>query len=268
MVSPVRSWLAILFLAATAASAQAAGSNPFNGKWVADLSTSVEADHTDVYLVMNGQYRCDSCMPKRAYPADGVTRPIVGDPGVTAESVSISGPRSITTHMVEPDMIRDVTMTADADDRTATYVALDRWPHMSRPLRTVFKATRVKPAPRGAHPVSGSWKAVGYTEVPEQYRTVEQRQKGERITIRAFRGGAVTATVGGPPAPIVGAENDKYQASRKRVDDKTFVETIQTLDGHPVTERIFTLSADGQSLERVTKDLDNHETFAATYYRK
>ncbi|MBS0361026.1 MAG: hypothetical protein JSR98_06575 [Proteobacteria bacterium] len=264
----VRPRLAILLLAATAAGAEAASSNPFSGKWVADLSTSVEADHTDVYLVMNGQYRCDSCAPRRAYPADGVTRTITGDPGVTAESVSISGPRSITTHMVEPDMIRDVTMTADADDRTATYVALDRWPNMDKPLRTVFKAIRVKPAPRGAHPVSGSWKAVGYTEVPEQYRTVELRQKGDRITIRAFRGGTVTATFGGPPQPIRGTLHDTYQARVKRIDANSFVETVETLEGHPVTERIFTLSADGQSMERVTKDLDTHETFASTYYRK
>ncbi|HEY3951604.1 hypothetical protein [Phenylobacterium sp.] len=263
----MRAWFAILIVALAAGAAHAA-SGPFDGKWVADLQTQVEADHTDVYLVANGQYRCDSCTPRRAYPADGVTRPIAGDPGVTAESVTISGPRSITTHMVEPDMARDTTMTVDPDDRTATYVALDRWPGVDKPLRTVFKAQRVKPAPRGAHPVSGAWKAIGYTEVPVQYRTVELRQKGDRMSIRAFRGGNVTAVVGGPPAPITGSEGDRFQATIKRIDDHSFVETILSPDGRPVTERIYTLSAGGQSLQRVTKDLDTQETFASTYTRK
>ncbi|MBS0333145.1 MAG: hypothetical protein JSS35_10295, partial [Proteobacteria bacterium] len=154
----------MLLLAAPAAVAHAA-SGPFDGKWQAELGDQVEANRTDAYLVANGRYRCDSCKPPRAYPTDGVARP-VGDPRVSAESVRISGPRSITTHMIEPDMIRDVTMTVDADDRTATYVALDRWPHADRPLRTVLKARRIRPAPRGAHPVSGSWKVIGYTEVP------------------------------------------------------------------------------------------------------
>lgn len=262
----MKTWPAMVILVASAGVAQAA-SSPFNGKWVADLATQKEPDHVDIYLVANGQYRCDSCDPRRAYPADGVARP-VGDPGVSAESVTISGPRSITTHMVEADMVRDVTMTVDADDRTATYVGLDRWPHVDKPLRTVFKAQRIRPAPRGAHPVSGSWKAIGYTEVPVQYRTVELKLKGDRVTIRAFRGGTITAQFGGPAAPIEGTSDDKYRATVKRIDANSFTESILAPDGHVVTERIYTLSSDGQSMQRVTRDLDSHETFSSTYYRK
>lgn len=262
----MRARLVILFLAVAAGAARAAA-DPFDGKWVADLSTQAEPDHTDVYLVANGQYRCDSCTPRRAYPADGVARPVAGDPGVSAESVTISGPRSITTHMVETDMVRDVTMTADPDDQTATYVALDRWPGQDRPLRTVFRAQRVRPAPRGAHPVSGSWRAIGYTEVPVQYRTVELKVRGERLTLRSFRGGDFTAEFGGPPAPIARAAGGRLQAAVRRIDAHSFVETDYA-GGKPVTERIYTLSSDGQSLERVTKDLVAQETFAATYYRR
>lgn len=267
----MRAWSAILPLAlalALAGSAAAhAASSPFDGKWVADLGAQVEADHTDVYLVANGQYRCASCRPPRAYPADGVVRPVTGDPDVTAESVSISGPRSITTHMVEPDMVRDVTMTVDPDDRTATYVALDRWIGRDRPLRTVFRAERVKPAPSGAHPVSGAWKAIGYTTVPEAYRTVELKVKGQRLTLSSFRGGRLTAVFDGPAATIEGVSNNRYQAALKRIDANSFQETVLS-DGQPVTEITYTVSSDGLSMTSVTKDLAAQETFASTYYRK
>src|ERR1700754_4536497 len=100
--------LAILAaIAATTGAAHAA--SPFDGVWVADLKTQIEADHDDIYLVAKGHYRCDSCRPPRAYPADGKARPVPGDVGVLTESVRVAGPRSIITRMVEPDMIREVT---------------------------------------------------------------------------------------------------------------------------------------------------------------
>jgi hypothetical protein len=164
---------AILAAMLTAGAGSAWAASPFDGHWVDDLKTQIVADHADVYLVKDGAYRCDSCEPRRAYPADGHPRPVPGDASVISESVRVAGPHAIVTRIVETDMVRETTMTVAADDKTATYVALDRWPSVKAPLRTEYLARRVAPTPAGSHPVSGSWLGVRYVEVPEAYRSID-----------------------------------------------------------------------------------------------
>src|SRR5205823_6503923 len=126
----------------------------------------------DNYLVANGIYKCDSCHPPRTYPADGKMRAIPGDVSVISEGVTIAGPRTIITRIVDHEMTRETTMTVAPDDQIATYVSLDKWPGRTKRLRTEYVAKRVAPAPAGAHPVSGSWLGLRYMTVPEKYLSV------------------------------------------------------------------------------------------------
>ncbi len=257
-------WLWVLAVLAAGA---AHAASPFDGVWVADLKTDAPADHTDLYLVKDGQYRCDSCRPPRAYAADGQSRPVPGDPGVVTESVRVSGARSIVTRMVEPDMVREVTMTADPDDQTATYVALDTWPGVDHPLKTVFKARRTAPTPAGAHPVSGSWKAIGYFEVPEEYRSITLSVAGGQLTSQRFRGGHFTAAFGGPAVTLEGALNNQLKVSVSRIDAHSFRETLLFKD-KPSTIRTYVFAPDGQSMRLTTFDVGPNETIATTYRKK
>jgi hypothetical protein len=256
--------IAALAFALAAGAAQAA--SPFDGTWVDDLDSQTGVDHVDVYLVAGGTYHCDSCVPPRAYPADGVARPVAGDPGVVSESVRVAGPRSIVTRIVGPDMIRETTMTVAADDRTATYVSLDDWPGRASGLRTEYLARRIKPAPPGAHPVSGSWQGVRYTAVPEEYRSITLIDTAEGLSRSSFRRGRYTARYGGPPAPIEGVTGG-YQVEVGRPDPNTRTETI-LLAGKPLTERTFRLSPDGQAMETTVKDLAGGGVFRATSHRR
>src|SRR3569623_459969 len=111
-------------LASAGAPAQAAGR--FDGHWVDELKTQLGEAGFDTYLLSNGLYKCASCRPPRAYPADGRMRPVPGDVSVLSESVTIAGPRTIVTRTVDHEMIRETRMTVSADGRTATYVSLDK----------------------------------------------------------------------------------------------------------------------------------------------
>ncbi len=221
----------------------------------------------DKYLIANGIYECDSCRPPRSYPADGKMRAVPGDPSVISESVTIAGPRTIVIRAVDHEMVRETTMTVARDGQTATYVALDKWPRKKARLRTEYVAKRVAPAPSGTHAASGSWLGVRYVSVPEEYRSVELKEADRHFSRSNFRHGHYTATIGGPAASVTGDGKDAYKALVRAPDARTRIETL-LLDGKPLVERTYKLSADGKSMETTVRDPNDGSTFSATSHRK
>jgi hypothetical protein len=265
MLSALRARIFAAALVLVAAPADAA--SPFDGFWVADLDTQIGQAGFDNYLVANGTYRCESCRPPRAYAADGRMRPVAGDVSVISEGVRIAGPRTIVTRVVDHEMTRQTTMTVALDGKTATYVALDKWPGRSRRLRTEYVAERVAPAPVGAHPASGSWRGLRYVAVPEEYRSVRLKEANGRFTRIDFRHGHYTAAIGGPAAPVAGDGKDIFKAVVRAPDARTRIETI-ALNGKPLVERTYTVSADGKSLVTIVRDPQDGSVFRTTSYRK
>lgn len=245
----------------------ACAASPFDGRWVDDLASQISSPQADVYLVAKGLYRCDSCDPPRAYPADGRPHPVPGDDDTVSEAVSISTPAAIVTRNVGHRMVRETTMTVSPNGKTATYVSLDRWPGLPTPLRTEYLARRVAPSPRGAHAVSGSWLGLRYVAVPVEYRSVELTDAGDHLTRASFRRGRYTATYGGPAVPIEGAEIPGLSAQVRKPDDRTIVETV-LVEGKPTTERTYRLSPDGRSMTTVVRNLANNQVFEITSHRQ
>lgn len=252
-------------LAFSATSARAA--SPFDGRWVDDLKTQIGVAGFDTYLVSNGIYKCESCRPPRNYPADGKMRRVTGDPSVIAESVTIHGPRAIVTRTQDHEMTRDTTMAVAPNGQTATYVSLDKWPQRSERLRTEYLAKRVKPAPAGTHVVSGSWLGVRYVQVPEEYRSVDLNEANGQFMRSNFRHGHYTAKIGGPPTPVRGDGKDIYQAMVRAPNERTRVETI-LLNGKPVVERTYMLSADGKTMVTTVRDPEDGSVFSTTSRRR
>lgn len=257
----------ILALALVSAAAPAQTAGRFDGHWVDELKTQMGEAGFDAYLVANGVYKCASCKPPRAYPADGRMRAVPSDVSVLRESVTIAGPRTMITRIVDHEMTRETTMTVAPDGKTATYVALDAWPGRAGRLRTVYLAKRVAPAPAGAHAVSGSWRGVAYLQVPEEYRSVDLRESGGFFTRSNFRHGRYTARIGGPPAPVTGDGKNIYQASVRAPDPRIRIETI-LLNGKPVVERTYALSEDGRSMTTTVRDPNGGEPFSTVSHRK
>jgi hypothetical protein len=257
-----------MFAAALAFSgASAMAASPFDGLWVDDLKTQMGEAGFDKYLIANGTYRCDSCQPPRNYPADGKMRAIPGDPSVISESVTIAGPRTIVTRVLDHEMMRETRMTVAPDGRTATYVAFDKWPTRTKRLRTEYVAKRVAPAPSGSHTASGSWLGLRYVAVPEEYRSVDLKEANGLFTRSNFRHGHYTAKVGGPAVPVSGDGKDIYEAMVRAPNERTRIETI-LLNGKPLVERTYKLSADGKSMVTTVRDPNDGSTFSATSHRK
>jgi hypothetical protein len=256
------SWALGLLALASPATAR----SPFDGRWVSDLHTQSGLP-TDIYLVAGGRYRCDSCSPPRAYPADGRPHAVPGDDQVRWESVRIAGPRALVTHIEGPTLSRTVTMTVAPDGRTATYVANDKRPGVKGPLRTVYVARRTAPAPAGAHAVSGTWQGIRYVTVPEQQRTIILHVEGDRFVYSHPLGYAFTARLGGGFVPVSGPYETPVFAAVRRLDPRTIEETRRS-NGRITAIRTYTLSPDGSSLDVATTDPATGQTFRATSRRR
>ena len=238
-----------------------AGTSLFDGNWVADLDNE-SGLATDVYLVSDRHYTCKSCEPPRAYLADGKPHPVPGDPDVTSESVMITGPRTIVTHIVGPPLDRTTTMTVAADDQTATYISIDHRPGIKAALRTEYLARRTAPAPAGAHPVSGTWQGVRYVSVPELVRTTTLRLTGDRFSYSTPLGTSFTARLGGSYVPVQSAHAGGLMVAVRRAGTRRIMETFKR-HGQLVEICTFVLAPDGRSIEIATTDPSRGTTFRA-----
>jgi hypothetical protein len=261
--SEVRSpaMLALSALAAAAPSSPARPDGPISGTWIADLG-SQQGLPTDIYVVRDGIYSCESCEPRRRYPADGRLRAVPGAPG-TRESAAIVDKATLSTRIVQPDLDRTTRMRVSRDGRTATYVSIDRRRGVSGPLRTEYLARRAAPGPEGSHAVSGTWKGVRYVSVPVQLRTTMLAERGDTLSYRSGSGYSYTARYGGPFVPIEGPYDGSLSVSVRRDGPFRVVETRRR-GGRDVQVRSYVLAADGRRMEMATTDLATGTTFRVT----
>lgn len=100
-MKPSAKALSILAASLAVQSPASAGSDhSLNGRWVADLDTQAGLP-TDVYVIANGDYSCESCTPPRRYPADGRMHP-VGPAGTRLNAPFHGTERTLWSPAVRP----------------------------------------------------------------------------------------------------------------------------------------------------------------------
>lgn len=255
--------LACLFIIAafSASVAPSPSAHVITGTWVADLS-SQQGLPTDVYVVRGGYYSCESCAPARQYPADGKLRAVVGAPNVS-EAVTIIDARTISTKIVQPDLVRTTRMKVARDGRTATYVSIDRRAGIQGPLRTEYIAKRVAPGPDGSHAASGTWQGVRYVAVPLQLRTTILSDSGDHLSYRSGSGYSFTAPFTGAFVPISGPYDGSISAAVRRLDEHRVLETRRQ-GGVDIQLRTYSVAPDSRSMEIATTNIASNTTFRVT----
>jgi hypothetical protein len=238
---------------------------PLTGTWVADLDTQ-QGLPKDVYLVRDGTYSCESCVPRRHYPADGTLRTVAETPRLL-EAVRIIDGRTISTRIIQPDLSRTTVMRVARDGRTATYVSTDRRAGIEGTLRTEYLARRTAFGPAGSHAVSGTWQGIRYVSVPLQLRTTILTDRGDELSYRTGTGYSYTARFGGAYEPVSGPYHGSITVAVQRVDRYRVVETRRR-GSNVVQVRTYTVAADGRSMEIATTDPATNNTFRATSRRQ
>jgi hypothetical protein len=259
---------AAVLLAAAAAPLSAAPAergSPLTGTWVADLSAQ-QGLPTDVYLVRDGTYACDSCTPKRRFPADGRLHPVSDAPRVL-EAVTIVDSRTLSTRIVRPDLDRTTRMRVARDGKTAVYVSIDLRPGVKETLRTEYLAARVAPGPPGAHSVSGTWRGIRYVSVPARLRTTVLGDGGGRLSYRNGTGFSYDAPYSGAFVPIEGPYDGSLSVSVRKLGPRRLVETRRK-GGADVQVRTYTVDPSGRRMEIATTDLATGTTFRIAARRR
>jgi hypothetical protein len=254
-----------LLVSALLSTASSPQRSPLTGTWVADLA-SQQGLPTDVYLVRDGIYSCDSCVPPRRYPADGRLRPVATNSAVS-EAVTIVDARTLSTRIVQPDLVRTTRMRVARHGQTASYVSLDRRAGIQGILRTEYLAKRTGAGPPGSHAISGTWQGIRYVSVPAQLRTTILTDAGDRLSYRTGTGYSYTATFGGEFAPISGPYDGSTSVSVRRLDPYRLEETRRQ-GGDTIQVRTYTVSRDGRSMEIATTNLATNTTFRVTARRR
>lgn len=263
---PSRERLAMLAAAACClvSAAPAPPASPLTGTWVADLGAQ-QGLPTDIYVVQDGTYSCESCVPRRRFPADGRMRPVSGSPAVS-EAVTIVDSRTISTRIAQPDLQRTTRMRVARDGKSATYVSIDRRRGIKGRLRTEYLARRAAPGPSGSHAVSGTWQGVRYVAVPLALRTTRLSDTGLSLRYRTGTGYSYDAPYSGAWVPIRGPYDGSLSVSVRKPDRRQLVE-IRRQGATEVQRRTYTVSPDGRSLEIATTNLATGTTFRITARR-
>src|SRR3954454_6998813 len=69
--------------------AAAVGADAINGTWKTDLASLQIEQQPDRLLLKDGQYSCDTCVPKFSVPADGAFHPVSGSGYFDSASVKV-----------------------------------------------------------------------------------------------------------------------------------------------------------------------------------
>jgi len=240
-----------------AAAPVAAAATGIDGTWKADID-SVQIDQKpDEYLLQAGKYSCKSCAPSYSVAADGAFHP-VSLPYADSISVKVDDDHNITrTSKKGGRPVGETKMSVSADGNTLTGSFTDTSAENAPPTKGEYSETRVRPAPAGAHVLSGLWKPGKLSNFNAEALTFTYKVDGDMFHYSSPSGYSYDAKLDGPDVPIKG-DIAGTTAAVKKVGDNAYEETDKR-DGKVVSVTTFTVAADGK-LNVASEDKTNGST--------
>lgn len=225
---------------------------PFDGTWVSDMKTVKITGKPDTYLVQDGMFTCDACVPELKIKADGSDQRVTGHDYYDTASARVVDAHTVemATHK-DGKLVAKRTLTVSADGKTMTeeFVTYDGATQSSGKL----VATRVAPAPPGAHALSGSWRAQNEgSTISADLLTVTYQQSANGLKMSSPTGQSYEAKFNGKEAPVAG-DPGNTMVSLKRIDERTIQETDRR-KGKITDIATYKVSADGKTMQVVDDD--------------
>jgi len=197
---------------------------PIDGTWVGDVKTAQLSTKPKVRTLDHGIYRCSSCVPAYAIPADGKFHPLKGDPYVDEQSVKVVDAHTVSFQSRQGGHeVGSSTSVVSPDGKTNHWT----WKNISKSgVVTTGEGddVRIAPGPKGAHLISGSWRNGKIGKIDAAGLTVTFHAAGGMFHMSAPTGESYDAKIGGPAVPI---KNDAggTMASVRQTAPTTWVET-------------------------------------------
>ena len=237
----------------------------FDGTWKIELSTP-PASNPDVWLVQDGIYRCESCVPPIRVKADGRDQRVTGQ---SYDTISVTVVDARTIREIEKTngkVVSDETFTVSRDGNTVT----DEFPNGEKrkgvPVYTKFVFARIAKGPRGSHLISGSWRMSKLENVADKFLLLTLKVREGSLEMTRPTGQSFTARFDGTDAPYKGDSGIDFVSVR--LLNKDSFEEIDKHGGKTLTVTRMTVAPDGKRMTIQSKDAATGEISRYTAVRQ
>lgn len=242
--------------------------SPFNGTWRAN-NGSMQYQGSNHYSLLNGIWRCDSCVPEIAIKADGHYHAIksslyFGAAYADTESIREVNDRSIEiTDKLKGRVVARNKLTTSEDGKTLT----TGWSAISNSGNAnsgTFDSERTGGAPAGANKVSGEWHPIK-TNTTEDEVTVTYKVTADGLAMSDPPGDSYTAKFDGNEYPFRG-DPGITSVSLKKIDEYTTEETDMR-NGKVVAVCHMTIERDGKTMKVTVEDKTHNAKISWTAHK-
>lgn len=197
---------AVLAAALMTSAAPAFAQSAFDGTWKVDTDSAAFKEKPFEFKLKDGMYHCGACTPPLDVKADGAFHKVAGHDGFDEVAITPNPDSTITEIYRKGGKVTSTgTDTLSADGNTITYTYVDTGAANGKEVKGTVTMERVgAPAPAGLHPINGLWKTGKVKDVSDEGLTIILKVVGNTVTESFLTGETVTATFGGPAAPVKG----------------------------------------------------------------
>jgi hypothetical protein len=217
------------------------------GTWKADVESAEFENNVNRYLLADGEYTCESCLPPYSITANGewqtLDRP--GYDGQMFEVVDDSTVKSASRRGEKELGGATWTVSEDGQSMTIEWTNLDGDEVVSG--STIY--ARADAGPEGSHAISGGWTVSELGEMSDAGLTFGYTIDGDQYGSTG-NGSNFVATLGGDAVAIEGNESNVMVAV-EQTGDNSYRETY-TRDGEVLS--VLDISIDGDTMSAVSKD--------------
>jgi hypothetical protein len=242
----------LIFCLAVAAPTLLFAQSPFDGTWKTMMDQSKFSRKPIIFYVKDGIYDTSSTVPKIHVTADGQDQPVTG------QSYDTIAVKEIDAHTIQfvlkknGKISSESTRTVSEDGKTLTVKSTSHPPDSDKTTTAEVTATRVEPAPPGAHAASGSWR-LQKVDQSENALLATYKRNGEELTYSDPTGETWTAKPDGQDYPVKGTYGTD-SVSLKQIDDHT-IEASFKRGGKLIEVNKITVSPDGNKMTMVDKSV-------------
>jgi len=252
--------LLLLYFAAVAVA-----QNAFDGTWKIELGTP-PASNPEVWLVQDGIYRCESCVPPIKVKANGRDQRVSGQ---SYDTISVTIVDARTVKQVEKKgrkIVSDETFTVSPDGKTLT----DEFPNGEErngvPMHTKFVFTRIANGPPGSHLISGFWRMSKLENVADRFLLITLKVRDGSLEMTRPTGQSFTASLDGTDAPYKGDPSVNFVSVKLLSEDS--IEETDKHGGKILRVTTMTVSPDGNLMTIQSKDAATGEIGRYTAVRR
>lgn len=227
--------------------AHALAQSAFDGTWKIDLNQVTMPTKPSVYLLKDGIFQCESCVPPIKVAADGSDQAVSGHPYFDTMAVNVVDDHTVKeTDKKDGKVVSESTVTISPDGKTATFEFTDTNPNGST-VSGRGTQQRVKAGPEGSHASSGTWNTTHMENVSDNGLTMTFKVEGDKLSMSSPTGQAYTAPMDGTDAPLTG-DPGVDTVSVKKIGPHSITETDK-LKGKVISVTTMTVGADGHSMQ-------------------